>query len=652
MIDALVDVRTLLVCGEPGVGKSTVAEHLAQRWHERGFECWCFDADPGSPRLGVPGAVSLMKRTELGWQRESLEGLCSLDPSRFRLPLIAAAQRLIEREKHESGRRLIVNMPGLTRGVGAAELLEGMSAAASVDKVLVLARDPHNPPFAAELRSLKAAYVVWPAEPAAHSATKIERARRRTALWKSYLRDAQPATVALGDIPVVGTPPPHEALAAWRGRQIAALDRDRNTVAFGEIARKTAMTLHVSWVRERACEPVSVLVRDAVRDAGGSLTTARPIGAIEYADRPFSQLSTTREARSRVAAPRPSINVGPAYATLVNGVFGDPLVHVRIKHQPRGLLFDLGAAGQLPACVMHQITDVFVSHCHLDHICGLLWLLRARVGEFPPCRLYGPVGLAHHVQGFLEGVLWDRVGERGPRFDVIELRPSGLAFYELQAAANLSQRPLQVAEERPSIEGLLVEEPWFRVRAVELDHGTPVLAFRMECAQQINIRKELLEERDWPPGTWLTRLKRCLHAGDLHARIELPNGQTASANELGQELAVFAPGPVLAYATDLADTRENRARLVSLAHGADTFFCEASFVHKDADKARGTGHLTATACGEIAAAARVRRLVPFHFSRRYELSPERVYQEVQCALQGSEVRIVEFVGELANARRV
>ncbi|MGZ8215620.1 MAG: hypothetical protein ACXWTP_14100, partial [Methylosarcina sp.] len=59
-------------------------------------------------------------------------------------------------------------------------------------------------------------------------------------------------------------------------------------------------------------------------------------------------------------------------------------------------------------------------------------------------------------------------------------------------------------------------------------------------------------------------------------------------------------------------------------------FCEASFLESDSDQARRTGHLTARACGEIATAADVKQLVPFHFSRRYETRPEAVYREVSA----------------------
>jgi hypothetical protein len=52
---------------------------------------------------------------------------------------------------------------------------------------------------------------------------------------------------------------------------------------------------------------------------------------------------------------------------------------------------------------------------------GLFWLLRSRIGDFPPCRIYGPPGMADHIQGMISGVHWDRIGKLGPCFRVYEL---------------------------------------------------------------------------------------------------------------------------------------------------------------------------------------------------------------------------------------
>jgi ribonuclease Z len=101
--------------------------------------------------------------------------------------------------------------------------------------------------------------------------------------------------------------------------------------------------------------------------------------------------------------------------------------------------------------------------------------------------------------------------------------------------------------------------------------------------------------------------------------------------ELAADLTLTGPGDKLVYATDFADTPANRCQLKALAAGAQALFCEATFLAQDRAQAERTGHLTARACGEIAVAAGVRYLVPFHFSRRYEEAPWRVYAEVAAA---------------------
>jgi ribonuclease BN (tRNA processing enzyme) len=312
---------------------------------------------------------------------------------------------------------------------------------------------------------------------------------------------------------------------------------------------------------------------------------------------------------------------------LVNGVLGDPLLHVRLQHQKRSLLFDLGEASRLPARIAHQVSEVLVSHAHFDHIAGFLWLLRSRIGIPRPCRVYGPPGLAQHIQCLVNGIHWDRIGDRGPKFEVNELHDTRLRCFGIQAGY-LTPRSFG---ERPVDAGVVLQESEFRVRAVTLDHRTPVLAYAFEPAATLNIRKDRLCALGLPVGPWLGELKQRISARDWEAIIDLPDGRRERTGGLADQLVIIGPGKKLVYATDLADTSDNRQRLVALAAGAQTLFCEAAFIQDDSAQAANTGHLTARACGEIAAAASVERLVPFHFSRRYEHDPARVYDEVRAA---------------------
>jgi len=338
--------------------------------------------------------------------------------------------------------------------------------------------------------------------------------------------------------------------------------------------------------------------------------------------------------------------VGAVDVTLVNGVLGDPLLHLRLRHRRRSLLFDLGEGLRLSARTAHQVTDVFITHAHMDHIGGFLWLLRSRIAELPACRLYGPPGLAAQVDALVRGILWDRVGERAPRFRVDELHGETVHRFRVQAG-----RPgAEPVGREPAPDGLLRAEPAFRVRAVTLDHGTPVLAFAFEPARQLNVRKDRLAARGLAPGPWLGALKARLAAGEGGTVLTLPDGSRETVDALAAELLLVTPGRRLVYATDLADTPANRTRLTGLARGAHTLFCEAAFTQAEAAQARRTGHLTARACGEIADAAGVGRLVPFHFSRRYAEDLSGVYEEVSAACPRAVVPAAHEAGQPVTGR--
>jgi ribonuclease Z len=88
------------------------------------------------------------------------------------------------------------------------------------------------------------------------------------------------------------------------------------------------------------------LIRDAVRHANGLLSTADPIHESVLSLPPPDMIRAYPRTLSEL---RPVARVGEATAMLVNGVFGDPLLHVRLQHQRRSLLFDVGETTRLPA---------------------------------------------------------------------------------------------------------------------------------------------------------------------------------------------------------------------------------------------------------------------------------------------------------------
>ena len=55
--DHLATARRLLIFGESGIGKSTLAAQLTLRLKSQGRDVSLLSADPGSPDFGIPGAV-------------------------------------------------------------------------------------------------------------------------------------------------------------------------------------------------------------------------------------------------------------------------------------------------------------------------------------------------------------------------------------------------------------------------------------------------------------------------------------------------------------------------------------------------------------------------------------------------------------------
>ncbi len=254
----------------------------------------------------------------------------------------------------------------------------------------MLTRAGRPAPLRQELRALSVEVYAVPAAEQASRPGQRSRARWRTGLWDAYLTGAEERVLDAGRLRLIGTPPPLDAPGAWSGRQIALLDGER-TLVLGEV-------IAIEGERLRARLPAgaedarTLLVRDAARLADGRLGSAVRFTADRFGYLPPPDLMP-HAPYAAVSGPRPVGRVGMLSVCLVNGVFGDPLLHARLRHRRRSLLFDLGEGTRLPARVAHQVSDVFITHAHIDHIAGFLWLLRVahrRGHTLPPPRPAGP----------------------------------------------------------------------------------------------------------------------------------------------------------------------------------------------------------------------------------------------------------------------
>jgi ribonuclease Z len=327
---------------------------------------------------------------------------------------------------------------------------------------------------------------------------------------------------------------------------------------------------------------------------------------------------------------------------LVNDPFGDPGLFVDFLFERRALLFDLGDINALAPRKLLRLTHVFVTHTHMDHFIGFDRLLRICLGRDARIEMVGPSGFADRVEHRLAGYTWNLAESYAGSFQILvtELHPDGRAVRVRFACQRRFQRE-PLGDKRVE-EGIVVDEPAFRVRAAFLDHGVPCLGYALEEKAHVNVWKNRLEERGIAVGPWLKELKLAVlrgapdatpirawwrDAGVIRERV-LPLG------DLKSEVLRIIPGQKICYVTDVAGTEDNARRIAALARAAAVLFIETPFLDAEAELAARKLHLTARQAGEIARAAGVRSVIPFHFSPRYMDREQALRAELDDAFRG------------------
>lgn len=252
-------------------------------------------------------------------------------------------------------------------------------------------------------------------------------------------------------------------------------------------------------------------------------------------------------------------------------------IALRLPQRAETWLFDCGEGTQhqiLRSDVrLSQITRIFVTHMHGDHIYGLMGLLASSGLAGNPSRvdIYGPPKLNDY----------------------------------LRACGRYSQThfsyPVKVHTVQP---GVVFEDESYTVQCLPLTHRVPAFGYRVsEKDKPGRFDVEKATQMGIPSGPLFGQLKR----GEP---VTLPNGRVVLGTELCGEPQ---PGRSFVYCTDTIYC-ENA---VELARDADVLVHEATFAHHDAELAYQRLHSTSTMAAQVALSAGVKQLVMTHFSPRY-----------------------------------
>ncbi|WP_035615905.1 MBL fold metallo-hydrolase [Haloferula sp. BvORR071] len=292
----------------------------------------------------------------------------------------------------------------------------------------------------------------------------------------------------------------------------------------------------------------------------------------------------------------------------------DNALHVEIDsgHAVRRLLFDCGEgclADLSPADVM-AIDHVFFSHFHMDHIAGFDGFFRmnfARDGDNN--RIWGPPGTGKILHHRFRSYLWNLHENLGSTWRVSDIGETEIKTwrYELPEA-------FETAHEEPAIfrDGLLIlDEEDFTVEAMELDHLTASMAYKVTEKTRWNIDSQRLAALGLRPGPWLKSFK------DHNAMPDDAMVEGRRAGDLRAELLVPTPGDSVAYLTDFLLDETALAKLRPWISGCRHVVCESQYRAADLELAQKNYHMTAAQVATLASEAGVEDLVLFHVSSRY-----------------------------------
>ncbi|MBD1922018.1 ribonuclease Z [Microcoleus sp. FACHB-831] len=252
-------------------------------------------------------------------------------------------------------------------------------------------------------------------------------------------------------------------------------------------------------------------------------------------------------------------------------------IALRLPQRAELWLFDCGEGTQhqlLRSDVkVGQLTRIFITHLHGDHIFGLMGLLAScgMAGNVQRVDIYGPSGLSEYLRA-------------GQKYSYTHF-----------------SYPIEVHTVSP---GVVYEDDEFIVSCGPLKHRVPAVGYRIvEKDRPGRFNVEKAAELGIPSGPIYGKLKR----GE---DITLPDGRLIRGSDLSAPPEI---GRKIVYCTDTVYCDS----AVELARGADVLIHEATFAHEDSQLAFDRLHSTSTMAAQVALGAGVKQLIMTHFSPRY-----------------------------------
>ena len=275
-----------------------------------------------------------------------------------------------------------------------------------------------------------------------------------------------------------------------------------------------------------------------------------------------------------------------------------------VQREGELMLFDCGEGTQRQMMRYQTgfgLGSIFITHLHADHFLGVIGLLRTMSlqDRSEPLDLYAPRG-------------GRRVLEQA-----VNLGVERLAF------------PVHIYE---IVAGESVERDAYDIVAFPAKHGIGAVGYAL-------VEHERLGRFD-PQRA----LQLGVPEGPLFGRLHKGESVTVNGRTIDPSQVVGPPrlGRRVVYTGDTAPSQE----VIEVSRSCDLLIHDCTFSEEEAERARETGHATASDAARVARSADARRLVLTHISARYAEDPAllereagRIFRGAQVAFDGLEIEI-------------
>lgn len=270
------------------------------------------------------------------------------------------------------------------------------------------------------------------------------------------------------------------------------------------------------------------------------------------------------------------------------------LSSIYFSHEAENILFDCGEGTQrqikIAGLKATNLTRIFLSHFHADHVLGLGGILRnLDANQYnKTLYIYGPEGLSK----FFHNIIHSAYYGKGIDVKLIEFKDNDIINCDK-----------------------------FTIEAVKLGHSVPSYGFIIQEKEKRKINLEYT-------------LKFGLTKHPLLGELQKGNDIIWEGKKItAKKGTVLIKGKKLGIINDTGMCNG----CLKVGKNADLLICESTFSHEDKEKAEEYRHLTSKQAANIAKKSNCKKLILTHFSQRYKNTDEikkeakSIFKNTECA---------------------